>query len=85
MMDSRGISSNLDGLIGLSIRPKDYHISDSGSITVGDRTITTATRTWMEHAYCHVLEGEDVFTFLGHHTNDFIVLPVTLIPDNVPK
>ena len=73
LTNSHGISSTVEGLLGHSIRPADYHIDQNGVITVEGRTIQGATRTWMDHDYCHVLTGADVFTFLGKTMNDFIV------------
>ena len=86
MTSSRGLSGSLSGLIGYSIRPCDYHIdADSGVITVEGREIQNAKRTWMDHSYCYVLTGPDVFTFLGQTIDAFSIPNAHLIEEVNPK
>ena len=60
-----GLSDEIDGLLGYSIRPSDYRIENGDIILENSGIITDAERTWMEHSYCHVLSRNDVSTFLG--------------------
>jgi len=67
------MSASVEGLLGHSIRPAEYHIDENGAIFVEGRKITGAKRIWMDHGYCHVLTGHDVFTFMGKTPADFLV------------
>lgn len=87
MTSSKGFSNELSGLIGYSIRPKDYHINaEEGTITVSGRVIRNVERTWIDHSYCYLLKGVDVYHFLGQQLDDFEVVGAELIEDaNDPK
>ena len=81
VLNSSGFSSNLTGLIGKSIRPRDYTITD-GVITVDGRIIENAKRTWIDHSYCYFIVGPDIKTFLGLNLNDFAVQNAILLSDS---
>ena len=81
VLNSAGFSSNLSGLIGKSIRPRDYTIQD-GVITIDGKTIEGGKRTWIDHSYCYLLVGSDVNTFLGLSLEDFAVQNVVLLSDS---
>jgi len=84
--NSRGLSGSISGLIGYSIRPRDYHIDpESGVITVEGRKIQNAKRTWIDHSYCYLLTGSDVFTFLGQKLDEFSISNAHLIEETDPK
>ena len=81
--DATGLSTQLTGLIGHSIRPLDYHIDlENKVIHVGDRRVTKFEKTWYDHSECFALDQSEVENFLGRKVEDFIVLDVQLIQDD---
>ena len=71
-VSTAGLSRKPDGLLGVSIRPHEYHIDENGVISVGETKITNAVRKWAQHAYCHVLTRNDVEKFLGHSVKSYV-------------
>ena len=93
IISSEGMPSKIGGLLGVSIRPHEYHIDADGKISVLGNVISDATRVWNHHSYCHVLPASSIEQFLGTSVSAYALdglfgeqnSPLSIIEDTSPK
>jgi len=75
ILDSSGLSTtDLSGIIGQSILPHDYTITELGNLQIGNRIISNSDLAWDKGEMCQKLTSTSaVEQFLGHKVSDYHV------------